>query len=133
MTACGIGELTPTSEVVLQANASEPSESPTTETALAPTTEATTEATIDPTTAPTEEPATEATTEPTTAPTKNPATEAPTEPKGTTYILNTNSKKFHYTTCSSVDTIKETNKKVFTGTKSELLAMGYEPCGRCKP
>ena len=59
------------------------------------------ETTAEPTTEPTVEPTTEATTEP--------ETEAPTEALFT-YILNTNTKKFHKPGCSSADDIKEKNK-----------------------
>lgn len=49
------------------------------------------------------------------------------------YILNTNSKKIHEPSCSSVDSMSESNKKEYTGTLEELKAMGYEPCKRCNP
>ncbi len=49
------------------------------------------------------------------------------------YILNTNMKKFHYPTCSSVNDMKEKNKQEFFGTRDEAIALGYSPCGRCKP
>lgn len=49
------------------------------------------------------------------------------------YILNTNMKKFHYPTCSSVNDMKEKNKQKFFGTRDEAIALGYSPCGRCKP
>ena len=49
------------------------------------------------------------------------------------YILNTNTKKFHYPTCSSVNDMKEKNKQEFFGTRDETIALGYSPCGRCKP
>lgn len=49
------------------------------------------------------------------------------------YILNTNSKKFHYPDCSSVLDMAEHNKVYFSGTRDEAIAMGYKPCGRCKP
>lgn len=49
------------------------------------------------------------------------------------YILNTNSKKFHYPTCSSVGQMKESNKQAYTGSRDDLIAMGYSPCGRCHP
>lgn len=65
---------------------------------------------------------------PTTVP---PTTEA--EKQETTYILNTSSHKFHYTWCSSADDIKEKNKSSYTGTREEVIAKGYEPCGRCHP
>lgn len=50
-----------------------------------------------------------------------------------TYILNKNTKKFHYPSCSSVDQMKESNKIYFTGTRDEAIDMGYVPCQRCKP
>ncbi len=59
---------------------------------------------------------------------------APAQSTGAqTYILNTNTHKFHYPNCSSVSDMKEKNKKVFTGTRDEAIAQGYVPCKRCKP
>lgn len=52
---------------------------------------------------------------------------------GTTYILNTNTKKFHYPSCSSVDQMSDKNRQEFTGTRDEVIATGYDPCGRCHP
>lgn len=49
------------------------------------------------------------------------------------YIVNTNTKKFHYTYCSSVSDMKEKNKLEYTGQRDELIEQGYTPCGRCKP
>ncbi len=49
------------------------------------------------------------------------------------YILNASTKKFHYPTCSSVAKMKESNKVYYTGTRDEVIGMGYEPCGNCKP
>lgn len=49
------------------------------------------------------------------------------------YILNTNTRKFHYPSCPSVDQMNESNKKPYTGTRDEIIAMGYDPCGRCLP
>lgn len=49
------------------------------------------------------------------------------------YILNTNTKKIHYTNCPSVDDIRSENKKDFTGNKKELIGKGYTPCGICEP
>ena len=49
------------------------------------------------------------------------------------YVLNTNSKKIHEPSCSSVDSMKESNKKEYQGTLEELLTQGYEPCKRCNP
>lgn len=64
--------------------------------------------------------------------TPTPEVEEPT-PTGITYILNTNSKKFHYSDCGSAGRISEKNKDVFTGTRDELIARGYSPCGNCDP
>lgn len=55
------------------------------------------------------------------------------ESKETTYIVNTNTRKFHRTDCSSVADMKAKNRQEFTGTREELGAQGYEPCGRCNP
>ncbi len=49
------------------------------------------------------------------------------------YILNKNTKKFHYPTCSSVDRMKESNKEYYTGSRDELISRGYDPCGNCHP
>lgn len=51
----------------------------------------------------------------------------------TTYILNTGSKKFHMPECDSVEDIRGHNKQEYTGTRDEIIAQGYEPCGRCHP
>ena len=66
------------------------------------------------------------------------ATERPTVTEAprsntVTYVLNTNTKKFHYPYCSSVNAIKDKNRRDFTGTREEVIQMGYEPCGRCHP
>ena len=50
-----------------------------------------------------------------------------------TYVLNTGSKKFHLPDCSGAGSIKAQNKETFTGTRAELTAQGYQPCGSCKP
>ncbi len=52
---------------------------------------------------------------------------------GTDYVLNTNTHKFHYPSCSSVSDIKPENTGYFTGSRDEVIAQGYKPCGRCKP
>lgn len=50
-----------------------------------------------------------------------------------TYIVNTNTGKFHYPTCSSVSEINPSNKAQYNGTREELIKMGYSPCKRCDP
>lgn len=52
---------------------------------------------------------------------------------GTDYVLNTNTKKFHYPSCGSVKKMKDKNKREYTGTRDEVIAMGYDPCGNCHP
>lgn len=49
------------------------------------------------------------------------------------YVLNTNTKKFHVPGCSSVETIKEKNKQLYTGGREEIIEKGYKPCKRCNP
>lgn len=112
---------------------------------LTATPEATAEptSTPEPTPEPTATPAPTSTPEPTPEPTSTPApTPEPTiepvierapVPVGTDYILNTNTKKFHYTDCRSVKQMKEKNKKYYTGTREECIGMGYDPCGNCNP
>ena len=62
-------------------------------------------------------------------------TQAPAVPakQTSTYILNTNSKKFHKPGCSAASQIKAANKDEFTGTRDEVIAKGYEPCKKCNP
>ena len=101
------------------------------------------------TTKPTNKPVvkpTEPTAVPTTKPTE-PATE-PSKPSHPTtepskdnsqsnsdcdYVVNTNSKKFHYPSCSSVKKMNDENRWDYTGSRDALIEDGYEPCGRCHP
>lgn len=53
--------------------------------------------------------------------------------EGVTYILNTNTKRFHNPTCKSVQEMKAKNRKEFFGTRDELIEQGFIPCGRCNP
>lgn len=55
------------------------------------------------------------------------------DPVSTTYILNTNSLKFHLPDCSSVEDISSANREESTQSREELIEAGYTPCGRCKP
>ena len=52
---------------------------------------------------------------------------------GVDYVLNTNSHKFHYPDCKSVADISPKNRLDFTGSRDEVLTMGYVPCHRCNP
>ena len=49
------------------------------------------------------------------------------------YILNINTKKFHYPQCSSVGDMKEKNKRESSQSREEIIEQGYQPCKRCKP
>ena len=50
-----------------------------------------------------------------------------------TYILNTNTHKFHLPECSGAADIKAKNRQEYTGSREDLTSQGYEPCGRCQP
>lgn len=54
-------------------------------------------------------------------------------PETYTYILNTNSKVFHKSTCSIVNRISAANRADFSGTRQELIDKGYTPCKICNP
>ena len=61
-----------------------------------------------------------------------PVTTAPTE-EPATYIVNTNTDKFHKETCRYAEDIAPQNRDVYVGTRSHLIEVGFEPCGSCKP
>lgn len=54
-------------------------------------------------------------------------------PAGTKYVLNTNSKKFHYPTCSSVGDMSLKNRRDVNMSRDEIIAQGFLPCKRCNP
>lgn len=102
----------------------------TTTTATTTTTEATTTA-VETTMAATEPP-TEAPTEPP-APAQE---ETPAEQPAAnvfTYVINTNTRKFHYPSCSKAKKISDANRSEYNGTRDDLIAQGYEPCKICNP
>lgn len=49
------------------------------------------------------------------------------------YVLNTNSHKFHLPGCSSVDTISPKNRKDVNESREQIISEGYAPCKRCNP
>ena len=53
--------------------------------------------------------------------------------EGYSYVLNTNSHKFHYPDCSSVSKMSEKNKAYSSKTREQIIADGYEPCKVCNP
>ena len=50
-----------------------------------------------------------------------------------TYIVNVNTKKFHYPSCSSVKQMSDKNKQTYTGSRDDLISQGYDPCKKCNP
>lgn len=108
-----------------------------TTTTAAETTTTTTKATTTTTTSTTE--ATTTAAETTTAATEPPAPaqeETPAEQPAAnvfTYVINTDSGIFHYPSCSSAKRISDANRSEYTGTRDDLIAQGYSPCGNCDP
>ena len=52
---------------------------------------------------------------------------------GTEYILNTNTRRFHLPSCSSVSEMNASNKETYRGDRADLIEEGYSPCGICDP
>lgn len=50
-----------------------------------------------------------------------------------TYVINKDSRIFHYKDCQSAQLIKKDNREQYTGYRSDLIAQGYHPCKRCNP
>lgn len=50
-----------------------------------------------------------------------------------TYIINTNTKKFHNPDCSSVKKMSVKNKKSVKDTRKNVISEGYDPCKICNP
>lgn len=63
----------------------------------------------------------------------DPAEDSGSSAEISTYILNTNTMKFHREDCSSVKKMSEKNKAVFEGTRQEAMDAGYAPCENCNP
>ena len=57
----------------------------------------------------------------------------PVEKNEARYVLNTNTGKFHYPGCGSVDDMQEKNKSYTNWNRDDIIGKGYKPCGRCKP
>lgn len=49
------------------------------------------------------------------------------------FIINTNSNKYHYPSCSEVNRMNEENKSYYHGSSQDLDSQGYTPCGKCHP
>lgn len=72
-------------------------------------------------------------TETTAAATTAASTAQSSDTTGVQYILNTNTKKFHLPSCSSVKKIADKNKQVSTESREQLIKEGYSPCKICNP
>jgi DNA-entry nuclease len=51
----------------------------------------------------------------------------------TTYILNTNTGKFHLQGCRAIKQMKDKNKAEMQSTRDQMIASGYDPCKICNP
>jgi DNA-entry nuclease len=51
----------------------------------------------------------------------------------TTYILNTNTGKFHLPGCRAIKQMKDKNKAEMQSTRDQMIAAGYDPCKICNP
>lgn len=49
------------------------------------------------------------------------------------YVLNTSTQKFHFLPCHAARSIAPDNRLLYHGTRDDLIADGFEPCGICKP
>lgn len=50
-----------------------------------------------------------------------------------TYILNTNTKKFHSPGCRDIKGMKDANKQEYTGSREDIVNQGYDACKHCHP
>lgn len=53
--------------------------------------------------------------------------------EGAVYVVNIKTGRFHLPDCGSVSNMDEKNREEITGSREDLLSMGYTPCGQCKP
>lgn len=58
---------------------------------------------------------------------------AETKTEDVTYIINTNSKKFHDADCGNGQQTKAENKQQYSGDRQTLIDAGYAPAGCCNP
>lgn len=62
-----------------------------------------------------------------------PATTASAPAQEITYVLNTNTKKFHRPSCSSVKRMSEENRFDVKWSREKVVQDGYVPCKNCNP
>ncbi len=61
------------------------------------------------------------------------ADNSPKDSKNASYVLNSNTYKFHLPSCRHVSEIEDDNRIDFEGTRQEVIDKGYSPCGTCRP
>ena len=61
------------------------------------------------------------------------ATSPDTPSQNKSYTLNINSLKFHDPDCEWAQKISSKNRKDYVGSREDLIAEGYTPCGSCNP
>lgn len=49
------------------------------------------------------------------------------------YVVNKNSRVFHYPSCDGARSMSRWNREEVTATRSEMVEQGYTPCGSCEP
>ena len=52
---------------------------------------------------------------------------------GSAYCLNTNTKKFHRTSCGDIKKMKDSNKQYTDADRDTIIGWGYSPCKHCNP
>ena len=80
-----------------------------------------------------EEPSDDAVSVMKTIPAESPEPTPELVPVAVTYVLNKNTHKFHYPDCDSVTEMKVKNRQDVDWSREEVIAAGYQPCGRCHP
>ena len=67
-------------------------------------------------------------------PEPEPTPVATSQQEMTLYILNANTHVIHYPSCSSVNSMKDKNKREYWGYNiDDLINQGYKPCSKCNP
>lgn len=57
----------------------------------------------------------------------------PDSSEATVYVVNLKTGRFHLPDCGGVSNMDKKNREEITGSREDLLSMGYTPCGQCKP
>lgn len=71
--------------------------------------------------------------EPNPNPNPNPTPTPGPDPSVVTYVINTNTKKFHIPTCASVKQIAPNNRVDVDWTREKCISEGFVPCKNCDP